>query len=273
MIVSIPSVDVIGPFLKIRDIGTKVGIEMVIGHFHQETDTIRKDRTSVNLLLSVHFVARKVTPKKYCYKLKGKSPHKNYRSVKFVDSPKPSTSSTSYLFKRFNEEIKNKSHADSESEEDESMKCMLISSINKINEPCYVEATIEKKRLTMEVDCGSAETDISEDLFLRNFENVTVEGCNKKLVVIDGKKLKVLGKAKVDVRLGSSTKHLYMIILRCENDFIPLMGRTWLDVFYYGWRNTFSRPIIQQKQVNTLKDDNVIEVIKNFPRWPDHIRP
>lgn len=146
----------------------------------------------------------------------------------------------------------------------------MISSINKINEPCYVKVTVEKRKLTMEVDCGSAESVISEDLFLRNFRNVTVDECSKKLVVIDGKRLNVFGKAVVEVQLGNNTKQLNLIILRCENDFVPLMGRTWLDVFYTGWRNTFRRPVAQPEQINALKDEEVVDEITNLPRRQDH---
>lgn len=161
--------------------------------------------------------------RKYCYKLKNKSPRKFKSTVKFVDSPKPSETGTLGLFKRLKEDM--------QTDFEEDLPCLMISAVNKISEPCYVDLQIDNKRLTMEVDCGSAESVISEHSFLRNFTNLSVKSYNKRLVVIDGKKLKVLGKVEVSVQLGDISGKLYIIILRSENDFVPLMGRTWLDIF------------------------------------------
>lgn len=119
---------------------------------------------------------------------------------------------------------------------------MMISAVKKNNEPCFVEVMADKKRLTMEIDCGSGESVISESLYLRIFRNYPLEHCNKKLVVIDGKRLIILGTVFVPVQIGSIHKKLSLIVLQCDNEFVPLMGRTWLDVFYEGWRNTFARP-------------------------------
>lgn len=90
-----------------------------------------------------------------------------------------------------------KKHLDSDSDYDDGMPCLMISSVNKINDPCYVEVLINRKRLTMEIDCGSAESVIPEELYLQNFKNCELQHCNKKLVVFDGNKLKVVGKIYV----------------------------------------------------------------------------
>ncbi|XP_062540957.1 uncharacterized protein LOC134208995 [Armigeres subalbatus] len=117
--------------------------------------------------------------RKYCYRLRNKSPRKSQTSVKFLDSPKPSSSGTDGLFKRLKEDM--------ESDSDDELPCMMIASVNKISEPCYVETIIEKKRITMEIDSGSAESVISENMYMRCFKNLPLESCNKRLVVIDGK--------------------------------------------------------------------------------------
>lgn len=199
--------------------------------------------------------------RKYCYKLRNNSPRKPKSSVKFVDSPKPKLSepSTSGLFKRLKEDMQTDS-------EDES-PCLLISAVNKINTPCYVDLKIQNKRITMEIDCGSAESVISESLFLRNFKSIPVKACNKNLVVIDGKKLKVLGKVEVSVQLGESYGKLSLVILRCENDFVPLMGRTWLDIFYAGWRDVFVRPTTTTDYIKAINDDDKVTDLKSkFPK-------
>lgn len=178
--------------------------------------------------------------------------------MKFIDSPKPSVAQhSSGLFKRLKDEMS----ADSE---DEIAACMMISSKRKMNEPCYAEVFIENRRLTMEVDCGSAESVVSEELYLRNYKHCPIEMCKKRLFVIDGNKLDILGKVRVAARMNGRRMDLYLVVLRCEKDFIPLMGRTWLDVFYEGWRNTFSNSSIPKQRVNALTEDQTVEDIKSI---------
>ncbi|XP_062700236.1 uncharacterized protein LOC134284851 [Aedes albopictus] len=199
--------------------------------------------------------------RKFCYSLHDKSPRRNQSSVKFVDTPKPSTSSKdSGLFKRLKKDL------DNDSDYSDGMPCLMISSssVNKINEPCYVEVLVSQKRLTMEIDCGSAESVISEELYLRNFANCKLQSCNKKLVVIDGNKLKVVGRIYVDVQLAGRRKQLSMVVLRCNNDFIPLVGRTWLDEFYFGWRNTFANPPSMVGNINLADEQNIVDEVQTL---------
>ncbi|XP_062714970.1 uncharacterized protein LOC134291352 isoform X2 [Aedes albopictus] len=204
--------------------------------------------------------------RKFCYRLHGKSPSKSKASVKFIDSPKPSSSSkNSGLFKRL------KKDSDNDSDYSDGMPCLMISSVNKISDPCYVEVLINRKRLTMEIDCGSAESVISEELYLRNFASCELQRCNKKLVVIDGNKLKVVGKICVDVQLAGNRKQLTMVVLRCNNDFIPLVGRTWLDEFYSGWRNTFTNPPLTVGNIDVADEQTVIDEVKNFSWGKDSV--
>lgn len=201
--------------------------------------------------------------RKYCYKLKRNSSPKAKASVNFADSPKPSTSGTSGLFKRLKKDMESDAISDSD---DDDMRCMMISSVNRINNPCYVEVVIEKRGLSMEIDCGSAESVISEKLFTRNFSHLSIKPCNKRLVVIDGNRLKVTGKVEVSVKIGNVTRKLYLVVLQCQSDFTPLMGRTWLDMFYSGWRETFACPTLSAVGVNTLKEERTVFDLKSkFP--------
>ncbi|XP_062533163.1 uncharacterized protein LOC134202106 [Armigeres subalbatus] len=226
--------------------------------FRNRSDGRYDDRKSYNSdkEFFCSYCKKKGHVRKYCYKLKNRSPRKLKSGVKFVDSPKPSEQGTSSLFKRLKEDMQTDSEDDS--------PCLMISAVNKMSEPCYVEAKIENRKITMEIDCGSAESVISEVSFLRYFRNLTVEPCNKRLVVIDGKKLKVLGKVEVSVQLGDFNGKFYLIILRCENNFVPLMGRTWLDTFYAGWRNVFSRPTATMEYISAINDNETIHELKCF---------
>lgn len=127
-----------------------------------------------------------------------------------------------------------------------------------------MEVNIEKRRLTMEVDCGSAESVIPEELFARNFRHLELRKCNKRLVVIDGNKLTVLGKVLVEVQLNGMQKQLDLVVLRCQNDFIPLMGRSWLDNFFVGWRYTITSMTLPVANIGSLDTDNLVDEIKHF---------
>lgn len=202
------------------------------------------------------FCKREGHTRKFCYELNGR--RNNKADIKFLGSPMASFSgSPTGNFKR----------PTKEDDDDEDLPCMMISSVNRINEACYVEVLVEKSKLTMEIDCGSAETVISEGLFLRNFKHIQLLPCNKKLAVIDGKKLTVLGRMRAMVQLGSVKQQLYLIVLRCDVDFVPLMGRTWLDIFYKDWRNVFSKPAINCESIHRLEEDDFVEKMKYFARW------
>ncbi|XP_055605241.1 uncharacterized protein LOC129753443 [Uranotaenia lowii] len=120
------------------------------------------------------FCKKKGHTRKFCYQLKqnNKIYTKNQNSVKFLDTPKsPIPSTSSSIFKRLK--------ADLESDSEDELSCLMIASgigsKPRSNGPCYVETLIENKRLTMEVDCGSAESVISEELFFRNFKNHSLD--------------------------------------------------------------------------------------------------
>ncbi|XP_062560198.1 uncharacterized protein LOC134224693 [Armigeres subalbatus] len=226
----------------------------------------RDDKIDPDRVFTCSYCHKTGHTKKFCFRLKRRSPRKSPRKskpfVKFIGSPKPSSHSSG-LFKRLKQDLASDS-------EDEESPCMMISARSKMNEPCHVEVMVEKRRLTMEVDCGSAESVISETFFLRNFNKCFIEDCRKKLYVIDGNRLSILGKVRVSVEHNGNTEQLYLIVLRGDKDFVPLMGRCWLDIFYNGWRNTFSRPMTTDGHINAMMDDDAKEEavveIKNFVR-------
>lgn len=216
--------------------------------------SFNKDRSYV-----CSFCKKRGHTRRFCYQLNGKDT--DQASVKFLGSPRelsrpPTPGRSIGNFKRAAQSAQSE-------EEDEDLPCLMISSVNRVNEPCFVETLIENRRITMEVDCGSAASVISEEMFLRNFRNYQLLDCNKKLAVIDGKRLKVLGKIQVFVQLGNKRHQLYLVVLKCDNDFVPLMGRTWMDCFYDGWRNVFSRPNAIVNSIRKQDDEDVKEEIRS----------
>lgn len=90
----------------------------------------------------------------------------------------------------------------------------------------------------MEVDCGSSVTVISKSKYFTHFKD-PLSKYDKQLIVVNGEKLRVEGEAKVLVEFKGVTAQLQLLVLNCSNDFTPLMGRTWLDVFFKDWRYFF----------------------------------
>lgn len=75
------------------------------------------------------YCKKKGHTKKFCFRLKDKSPRKSNPNVNFVDSPMPSKSDSTGLFKRLKAELE-------ENSEEEDFACLMISTVNKVNEPC-----------------------------------------------------------------------------------------------------------------------------------------
>ncbi|XP_062543125.1 uncharacterized protein LOC134210829 [Armigeres subalbatus] len=204
--------------------------------------------------------------KKYCFELK----RKKKLHVKFVEASPVRKAACPDYFKRFREDPK-----DSESGSEEN--CMKISSIKKINEPCFVEPVIEQIKMRMEVDCGSAVSVIDECDFRDYFGYLPVERYENKLVVVDGANLEVFGSVKVTVKANGICAHqLELIILRNAKRLrriVPLFGRKWLDYFYPEWRKPFSMDRVNQVMDSAENQiENTVEDIQRFPRWSSTLR-
>lgn len=199
------------------------------------------------------FCSKKGHTKKYCFELKKK---KKLR-VKFVDTPQTTPGSSSDYFKRFKRELK-----DNESDSEEN--CMKISSVKWMNEPCFLEPTVDHTKLRMEVDCGSAVSVIDEQDFRTNFSHLRLEPYNNKLIVVDGANLEVLGCISVSVFVNGISEHnLELVILKNSKNrrrIIPLFGRKWLDVFFPAWRRTFSSGMVNMVSGSAI--ENTVEEVK-----------
>lgn len=184
-----------------------------------------------------------------CFKLK----NMRKEAVNMVEADSPDEDANiSQLMNR----MRTNSESDSDDASDAgSVECMLVSSNNRISDPCLVELTIDGKQLKMEVDCGSSVSVISKAQYYLNFGKPLRE-YSRKLIVVNGAKLKIEGETSVLVRFNGIESQLQLLVLDCSNHFIPLMGRTWLDVFFVDWRRFFSNSM----NVNNLS-------LKNSDNW------
>ena len=91
----------------------------------------------------------------------------------------------------------------------------------------------------------------------------------KKLSVITGDNLKIKGKISVAVAKGLKEEKIMLdlIIIDCIKDFLPLLGRNWLDVLYDGWRNFFLNVVKEEEnaKIDLYRENVIQELRRNFP--------
>ncbi|XP_055630853.1 uncharacterized protein LOC129771338 [Toxorhynchites rutilus septentrionalis] len=114
----------------------------------------------------------------------------------------------------------------------------------------------------MEIDSGSAVSVISEANCRRYFKGIPMCSSSRQLVVVDGARLKILGEIYVQVELNGRVAQQKLVVLKCSNIFVPLIGRSWLDCFFPGWRSCFTNTAL----VNSLNEktgiDDIVECMK-----------
>ena len=199
------------------------------------------------------FCRRNGHTRPYCYDLP-----KNKKHVKFVDEQpavqQPSTSQQKQSRDKFN-----RSFTDDECD----MQCLSISSVNKVNEPCFRKVVVAGLLMSMEVDCGAAVSVVCWSTYSKKLNHIPLEKCNKKLAVINDSSLKVEGQLAILVELNGQAQTVSLIVLRSVNEFVPLLGRDWLDVFFPGWRNTFG-DTCQVNQLAVTADQVLADVESKF---------
>ncbi|XP_062551594.1 uncharacterized protein LOC134216813 isoform X1 [Armigeres subalbatus] len=131
---------------------------------------------------------------------------------------------------------------------------MHVLSINNISHPCLLELTIQGSTVQMEIDSGSTVSVIGKKLFLAKFD-IPLEKSFKNLIVVNGSRLKIAGEVIVSVDFRNKRVKLKLLVLDCEHDFIPLFGRTWLDVFFPNWRNYFGKQVTINKLIENKSND------------------
>ncbi|XP_062704094.1 uncharacterized protein K02A2.6-like [Aedes albopictus] len=199
------------------------------------------------------FCGRDGHMRRFCYDLK----NKEKKSVKFVDSLAEKPKMTEYqksLRRRLNRSVS----------DDEDMECLMISSIGKINEPCFRSVLVKGIRLDMEIDCGAAVSVVSKDTYEGEFADIPMQKCTKKLAVINGSRLVVEGQIPVQVELNGRRKFVKLVVLRCGSSFTPLLGRDWLDIFFPEWRSAFGSSSNLNQLSLPMSEERVVDDIKGF---------
>lgn len=117
----------------------------------------------------------------------------------------------------------------------------------------------------MEIDCGSAVSVMGIQSFLELL-NLPLRKSNRRLVVVDGGKLKICGETEVTVCIRNIEMKVALVVIdnsgSKDHQFTPLLGREWLDVFFPEWRYTF-RNVIGVHNVLTFDKDLCLSDIQS----------
>lgn len=156
---------------------------------------------------------------------------------------------------------------------DDEMGELSIRSVNFLeSEPTalLIHVYIEGEETIMEYDPGACVSLMSKKYFDKNFSFNQIEDCNKTLNVVTGHNVEVVGKARVNVfsAYENEWKELELVIVDVEKDFIPLLGRTWLNSLYPDWRNEVNNWFNKESSsLNSVKDkvnvEKLVEEIKS----------
>lgn len=173
--------------------------------------------------------------------------------MKFVDVPR--SDNVPDYFKR----LQNDYNSDSDSPGD--YPCLMIRSVNKLSEPCFLEANIEGRVMNMEIDSGSSVSVISRYDYRKYLAHISPKTSKRKLIVVNGSTLEILGSILVRVLINDKQAQVELIVLNCEHRFIPLMGRDWLDNFCSDWRKHFSNIFSINSVLPQVRVDNTLNEI------------
>lgn len=140
-------------------------------------------------------------------------------------------------------------------------------SINVVKgDPVTRLVQVEGKEIMMEVDTGAKVTLISEDDFIRYFGNkLKMNECSKRLRTIAGN-IELVGEVYVTVCANNDMFKLPLIVVKCNNSFLPLLGRSWLDHIQPQWRSgLYPYPESVSKSDVCCIQDVVQEMEKQYP--------
>lgn len=126
--------------------------------------------------------------------------------------------------------------------------------------------SINGQTVNMEVDTGAVLAIMSYREFKEKFSHLKLEICTYRLITVTGELIGVAGKISVDVRGAICLEKLDLVITNDKHDYIPLLGRTWLDILYPGWRTNIFAKDMKIHAICELAENGIVSIIKkDFP--------
>jgi hypothetical protein len=112
--------------------------------------------------------------------------------------------------------------------------------VKSVSQAQLVYVTMDGCQVQMEIDTGSGFSLMSNEKFKYLFPQKEILPAHVKLKAVNGLSTAIHGKAKMGV-LKSDNQSVFLDLLVCDGgkDFIPLLGRSWLDNLCPGWRSYF----------------------------------
>lgn len=114
--------------------------------------------------------------------------------------------------------------------------------------------------VVFEVDTGACKAVMSQNGFNRLFK-IPLTKAVGKLHSITGKEIETVGECRLKVRYSGKVHCLVLTVIRSAREFVPLLGRNWLNKLFPNWENYFQ----QEKQLmNYVKEDEVAGLKEKF---------
>lgn len=132
----------------------------------------------------------------------------------------------------------------------------------KVPESEMVVLTVEGKDIKFEIDSGSCFTIISHMDYCKYFKQITIEELGFPLNVVNGTNLDIVGKIKVNVMVKNQRVTMNLVVIDCQNKFIPLLGRDWMDIVFPGWRSFFNLNAVSM--ISAISEPKVNEWIREI---------
>lgn len=155
-----------------------------------------------------------------------------------------------------NHQMDNEESSDTPSEQEPEVFSLyhVASRADKI----WVNPTINRKKVKMELDTGSALSIMTMDQYKEIFkEDPNLKETNIILKTYTDEKINPLGYAKVKVELNGQTEHLSLYILKKGSN--PIFGRDWLTKLQIDWHD-----VKQMKSQTHAASDQKIEIKNNL---------
>lgn len=139
----------------------------------------------------------------------------------------------------------------------------LVNSVSS-SPPERVPVLVNSLEIPMEIDTGSGVSLMSLSFFETHFSSVKlVKSCNRLKTI--SSPITIIGEAVVLANLPKQKSHsLKIVVCKSDSEFVPLLGREWLDVLIPNWREAF-RKNLPLYQVNNVASDYVSDFQKKYP--------
>lgn len=108
----------------------------------------------------------------------------------------------------------------------------------KTSPPLVLSLSIQSVSVKFEVDTGAGATIMSIAQFSSLFPNVSLQSSRVTLHSVNGS-ITNAGEVTLPVKYANVSSDLTLIVCSNTSDFLPLLGRNWLDVLIPQWRISF----------------------------------